>query len=176
MFKHTIYQNTLFFVKLQYIMRFFEYLKATQCWQLTCWSMRPIWIWTAKYRTYNSGFALLYSQEIAFWLCASCGGYNSSDLIWQYFPYWFRHCDCKICERRHFGGFIKNHCIVNIACVLRTVLRQTYCNPLSVIFCLTVWYWWYKNIVSHTAHTIVSWPNPKQWLMIHTSDLMMIIR
>ena len=33
-----------------------------------------------------------------------------------------------------------------------------------------------KNIVRHTAHTIVSWPNPKQWLMIHTSDLMMIIR
>ena len=24
----------------------------------------------------------------------------------------------------------------------------------------------YKNIVKHTAHTIVSWPNPKQWLMI----------
>ena len=34
----------------------------------------------------------------------------------------------------------------------------------------------YKNIVRHTAHTIVSWPNPKQWLMIHTSGLMMIIR
>ena len=39
--------------------------------------------------------------------------------------------------------------------------------------------WWrhhVKNIVRHTAHTIVSWPNPKQWLMIHTSGLMMIIR
>ena len=34
----------------------------------------------------------------------------------------------------------------------------------------------HKNIVRHTAHTIVSWPNPKQWLMIHTSGLMMIIR
>ena len=33
-----------------------------------------------------------------------------------------------------------------------------------------------KNIVRHTTHTIVSWPNPKQWLMIHTSGLMMIIR
>ena len=32
----------------------------------------------------------------------------------------------------------------------------------------------HKNIVRHTAHTIVSWPNPKQWLMIHTSGLMMI--
>ena len=30
--------------------------------------------------------------------------------------------------------------------------------------------------VRHTGHAIVSWPNPKQWLMIHTSGLMMIIR
>ena len=28
----------------------------------------------------------------------------------------------------------------------------------------------------HTAHTIFSWPNPKQWVIVHTSDLMMIIR
>ena len=33
----------------------------------------------------------------------------------------------------------------------------------------------HKNLVRHTAHTIVSWPNPQQWLMIHPSDLMMII-
>ena len=33
-----------------------------------------------------------------------------------------------------------------------------------------------KNIERHTAHTIVSWPNPKQWLIVHTSDLMMTIR
>ena len=33
----------------------------------------------------------------------------------------------------------------------------------------------YKNIERRTAHTIVSWPNPKQWVIVHTSDLMMII-
>ena len=33
-----------------------------------------------------------------------------------------------------------------------------------------------KNIERHTARTIVSWPNPKQWVILHTSDLMMIIR
>ena len=33
-----------------------------------------------------------------------------------------------------------------------------------------------KNIERHTADTIVSWPNPNQWIIIHTSDLMMIIR
>ena len=34
----------------------------------------------------------------------------------------------------------------------------------------------HKNIERHTADTIVSWPNPKQWVIVHTSDLMMIIR
>ena len=33
-----------------------------------------------------------------------------------------------------------------------------------------------KNIERHTKDTIVSWPNPKQWVIIHPSDLMMIIR
>ena len=36
--------------------------------------------------------------------------------------------------------------------------------------------WLIKNIERHTAHTIVSWTDPKQWQMGHTSDLMMIIR
>ena len=36
--------------------------------------------------------------------------------------------------------------------------------------------WCHKNIERHTVHTIVSWPNPKQWVIVHTSDLMMIIR
>ena len=34
----------------------------------------------------------------------------------------------------------------------------------------------HKNIERHTADTIVSWPYPKQWVIVHTSDLMMIIR
>ena len=34
----------------------------------------------------------------------------------------------------------------------------------------------YKNIERHTADTIVSWPNPKQWIIVHTSDLIMVIR
>ena len=33
-----------------------------------------------------------------------------------------------------------------------------------------VWLYHYENIASHTAHTIVSLPNTKQWLMIHISD------
>ena len=33
-----------------------------------------------------------------------------------------------------------------------------------------------KNIERYTSHTIVSWPNPKQWVIVHTLDLMMMIR
>ena len=33
----------------------------------------------------------------------------------------------------------------------------------------------HKNIERHTAHTIVSWSNPKQRVLVHTSDLMMMI-
>ena len=33
-----------------------------------------------------------------------------------------------------------------------------------------------ENIERHTAHIIVSLPNPKQWVIVHSSDLMMIIR
>ena len=33
-----------------------------------------------------------------------------------------------------------------------------------------------KNIARHTAPAIVSWPNPKQWKIVQTFDLMMIIR
>ena len=33
-----------------------------------------------------------------------------------------------------------------------------------------------ENIDTHTAHTIVSWPIPKQWVLVQTSDLMMVIR
>ena len=32
------------------------------------------------------------------------------------------------------------------------------------------------NTERHTAYTIVSWPNPKQWVIVNTSDLMMMIR
>ena len=34
----------------------------------------------------------------------------------------------------------------------------------------------HKNMERYTVHTIDSWPNPKQWVIVHTSDLMMIIR
>ena len=56
----------------------------------------------------------------------------------------------------------------------------------DIVTNLTLWnLWGYENIESHTAHSIVSWPKPKQWqmgwffLMIirsHTGILTIIIR
>ena len=48
------------------------------------------------------------------------------------------------------------------------------CWPFCSCFNWSLWH--HKNIERHTAHTIVSWPNPKQWVIVHTSNLMVIIR
>ena len=34
----------------------------------------------------------------------------------------------------------------------------------------------HMNIWRHTVHTIVVWPNPKYWLIVYTSNLIMIMR
>ena len=52
-----------------------------------------------------------------------------------------------------------------------------YTRPrIGIIIIKVRWPWDPKNIKRHTAHTIVSEPNPKQWIIVHTSDLIMIIR
>ena len=48
-----------------------------------------------------------------------------------------------------------------------TPCRVSYCIPHISL---------HKNIERHTEDTIVSWPNPTQWVIVHTSDLMMMIR
>ena len=47
----------------------------------------------------------------------------------------------------------------------------------SLVKQVNIWLCKYvKNIAGHTAaHSIVSLPNPKQWLMIHIADLVMMI-
>ena len=49
-------------------------------------------------------------------------------------------------------------------------------NFTSVCYNLFFFGYTPKNIIRHTAHNIVAWPYPKQWLIIYTSGLMMIIR
>ena len=53
-----------------------------------------------------------------------------------------------------------------------TVFRHEYCSLVYNVTLPNV----HKNTERHTAHTIVSWPNPKQWVIVHTSDLMIITR
>ena len=50
-------------------------------------------------------------------------------------------------------------------------------NVHEILFTRTprLTFWRHKNIARHTAHTIVSWPNTKQWQPTHTSNLMVII-
>ena len=56
-------------------------------------------------------------------------------------------------------------CIIRLRCVISAKCNTSSTQQLIV-----------KNIERHTAHTIVSWPSPEQWVIVHTSDLMMIIR
>ena len=57
------------------------------------------------------------------------------------------------------------HYLVYILCSPMVLLIKFYREQMSNN---------YKNLESHTAHIIVSWPSPKQWVIVHTSDLMMI--
>ena len=63
---------------------------------------------------------------------------------------------------------------VKLYVVALTSMPSWFYAYMCVVFYL--WTTSHKNIERHTAHTTVSWPNPKQWLIFHTSDLMMIIR
>ena len=72
-----------------------------------------------------------------------------------------------------FTWLTKLSCIDYI-CEIVLIHLQSLCNWGSS-------YWkstesLHKNIERHTAHTIVSWPNTKQWVIVHTYDLMMIIK
>ena len=50
----------------------------------------------------------------------------------------------------------------------------SYCiHPIKLLYGVDA-YHCLMNIAKHTTHTIISWPNSKQWLTIHISGLMMI--
>ena len=75
--------------------------------------------------------------------------------------------------------FIMNDCI--------TTTKQSTAKSCAYFLGYTVWLGYQlkaielikiidKYIARHTAHTIVSWPDPKQWIIVNTSDLMRMIR
>ena len=53
---------------------------------------------------------------------------------------------------------------------------QQLCFELHAVTVDIKWLLCSKDIERHIAHTIVSWPDPKQWVIAHTSDFMMIVR
>ena len=68
---------------------------------------------------------------------------------------------------------------VSILCL--TVYWSTYQRSASLAFLMGIPSQRTSNaenvsirIYRHTAHTIVPWPNPKQWVIVHISDLMII--
>ena len=77
-----------------------------------------------------------------------------------------------------YGVWKQDASIDDDTCLIKKVMQsligwaQTYNQPLICKYNGT----YYKNIERHTADTIVSWINPKQWVIVHSSDLMMIIR
>ena len=56
---------------------------------------------------------------------------------------------------------------------LHRVTMHTLMNAINYIMRLQLKN---KNIGRHTTHTIDSWPNPKEWVTVHASNLMMIKR
>ena len=78
------------------------------------------------------------------------------------FVLWMRH-------HTKTSSIFKNHWYCSM-----THLENNTCASLSSI--IYGYAFDQKNTERHTAHTIVLWPNPKQWVIVHTSDLMMVIR
>ena len=81
---------------------------------------------------------------------------------------WFQY-------QTRYASIIKSVAFKFVLCAYTAINLSCYCHcaantlaPSGDIY--------YKNIERHAAGTIVSWPNPKQWVKVHTSDLMMIIR
>ena len=57
-------------------------------------------------------------------------------------------------------GTQKLFCLFGIKPLLKTVMN---CQLSKICWQFKL----LKNMARHTMHTIVSWPNPKQWLMVH---------
>ena len=55
-------------------------------------------------------------------------------------------------------------------------ISNHHADSTGVIMCHESHITQHKNMARHTAHTIVSLPNPRQCLMFHNYDLMMIVR
>ena len=67
--------------------------------------------------------------------------------------------------------------IIRITKSIRYVMRTLMLNAMILLhFVMRTCLMYHNYMLQLTAHTIVWWPNPKQWIIVHTSDLMVLIR
>ena len=88
---------------------------------------------------------------------------NSSQALKYYFahPHWYWALGWVVMQIQKVGS--KGH----------GYGRETHCSRDEQGWKMQEYH---NNTERHTAHPIVSWPNPEQWVRLHNSDLMMIIR
>ena len=79
-----------------------------------------------------------------------------------------------ICVTRSQWVNVVNFAYRRFSTNLSELILQKQKTPLSASLCEPRCC--HKNIERHTAHTIISWQNLKQWVIVHTSELMMIKR
>ena len=93
-----------------------------------------------------------------------------SNISW----YWTRHCRNKVEYQweaeptKHTPYLVMTGEQWDVFCEYSGENWARY-NGTALYICI------YKNIERNTADSIVSWPNPKQWVIVHTSDLIMMI-
>ena len=141
---------------------------------------------------------------ILYFLCAEyithCGPVNpyydiDSGQHWLMIRLWLVAWRAHAISWTYFGSSLKVFCGIYMGAISHGVLMNLICSmcwesafknycyisqePMVLVKISARLYSWTnkcrKNIDWHAAHTIVSWPNPKQWVIVHTSDLMMII-
>ena len=118
-----------------------------------------VWKNKQKKQTKNPPKQTTTYKDILFWFAFCCSDQLKMKILYKRYPWQHAH-----------------------SIISKTQFEDRY-NSDKWIYTETVYHGHYslrlvigKNIERHTAYTIVSWPNPKQWIIVHTSDLMMITR
>ena len=130
------------------------------------------------------------------WICFRPSSYSASKMKCNPTPEKYVAMGMYQFERRDLKAYHPNELPVSLMvwpteCLLyrtpiSTIIESSdtwnvtiWCDQIQYIIWWMTWLpvsWYHKNIERHTVATTVPWPNPKQWVIVHTSDLMTIIR
>ena len=133
-----------------------------------CDRITPLIMWSL----YIRAISLPWRPARGLWSCSQINPYESDEH--SKLKTDLTACQCRIGSYRAASNGLmqkRRNSIANTwSCVLFALCQR---NPQKLRCSYTIKH---KNIERHTAHTIVSSPNPKQWVIVHISDLIMIIR